>query len=296
MKPASKKLNIMTFDVEEWFHILDLPEPPGKSEWPKLASRAQVGLEYFIEALEESNTSCTFFVLGWLAEKNPNLVRKICSSNHEIASHGYSHELISQQNPVDFREDLRRSKRIIEDITGREILGYRGPGFSITEKNMWAFEIILGEGFKYDATLYPGRHGHGGIPNCPSVPFIINTKSGLLEEFPVPVVSIGGLGTAFSGGGYFRLFPSFIIHALITLFNWRSKPVLSYLHPRDLDPGAPRLSMPINRRVKCYINLTETPKKLRKMLSQHEFASISHWRSANKTPMAIVDLNKGIRH
>jgi polysaccharide deacetylase family protein (PEP-CTERM system associated) len=295
MKSTSEQLNIMTFDVEEWFHILDLPNPPDRSKWTKLASRAQIGLDLFLEALEESNTTCTFFVLGWLAEKDPNLVKKICSSHHEVASHGYSHELISKQCPVDFRDDLRRSKRIIENISGWETIGYRGPGFSITEKNMWAFDIILKEGFKYDSTLYPGRHGHGGIPGCPSVPFKISTRGGLLEEFPVPVVSIGGVGTAFSGGGYFRLFPAFFINKLINLYNRKGRPVVSYFHPRDFDTDVPRISMPINRRLKCYINLSHTLKKLKKMLSNHKFVSISHWRSTNQALMATVDMKKEIR-
>jgi len=151
----------MTFDLEEWFHILDLPDNPNSELRTKTVYRAEQGLEIFLELIERHHITCTFFVLGWLAERNPGIIRKIDTSRHEIASHGYGHEMITSLKPEEFREDISRAKKILEDLTGREVNGYRGPGFSITEKNMWAFDCISEAGYSYDATLYPGKHVHG---------------------------------------------------------------------------------------------------------------------------------------
>lgn len=287
----NKISNILTFDVEEWFHILDLPTCPEKTKWIYLESRLEYGLERFLEGISGTETSCTFFILGWVAEHYPRIVKRIASSNNEIAAHGYGHELITKQSPRAFREDIRKAKTVLEDIIGKPITGYRGPGFSITKQNTWVFETILSEGFTYDATLYAGKHGHGGISLIPSVPFRILTPSGPLEEYPVPTITFGPINTAFSGGGYFRLFPEFIINRFIQSFNAKGKPVLSYLHPRDLDPDTPRLSMPINRKIRCYINLSQTFRKLRKIVNQHSFVSISNWRNLFGKSLPTIELS-----
>ena len=282
----------MTFDLEEWFHILELPEPVRQSEWSSLPSGAEVGLDVFLELLDQNNITCTFFVLGWVAEKRPDLVRKISSLNHEVASHGYLHELIRNVEVDHFRIDIRRSKQLLEDITGKKVKGYRGPGFSITAKNPWALEIIAEEGFEYDATLYPGHHAHGGIPGLPITPFILHTNNGYrIEEYPVTLINIGKYRVAFAGGGYFRLFPSFFISRCFRWLNRRGIPVLCYFHARDLDPTIPKLSMPVYRKFKCYVNVSGSIKKLEKLFKNYSFCSVAEWRSLNTNRLPVIILS-----
>jgi len=292
LKNNQKISNILTFDLEEWFHILELPEPVQQSEWSSLPSGAEVGLELFLELLYQNNITCTFFVLGWLADKHPDLVRRISSLNHEIASHGYMHEIIRDIGADRFREDIRRSKKLLEDLTGKQVKGYRGPGFSITLENPWALEIIAEEGFEYDATLYPGHHGHGGIPGLPIKPFILYiNKDHRIEEYPVTLINIAKYRVAFAGGGYFRLFPSFFISRCFGRLNRKGIPVLSYFHSRDLDPTIPKLSMPLYRKFKCYVNVSGSIKKLEKLFKSNSFCSIEEWRSLNFDRLPVVRLN-----
>jgi polysaccharide deacetylase family protein (PEP-CTERM system associated) len=291
IKDKSKVANILTFDLEEWFHILDLPEPVRKSEWDSLPSHAEKGLNLFLDLLLENNITCTFFIVGWIAEKHPEIVRKISSFNYEIASHGYYHELIDSLRPDHFREDIGRAKKVLEDITGSEIKGYRGPGFSITHKNQWAFDIIAEEGFQYDSSLFPGHHSHGGISGLPIKPFILHTSNGQrIEEYPVTLINIANFRIAFSGGGYFRLFPGFFISACIKWLNRKNIPVLSYFHPRDLDANLPRLPMPLKRKFKCYINISRSTAKLEKILKSHTFSSISDWRKYSKNSLPLFSI------
>lgn len=281
----------MTFDLEDWFHILELPKSCSNLDWNSLPSRVDIVLDRLLDLLYRHQTSCTFFFLGWIAERHRNLVRKVSSFGHEIASHGYGHDLIYALGPERFRQDIRRAKAILEDLTGKEIRGYRGPGFSITRNNPWAFDIIADEGFKYDSTVYPGNHGHGGLTGLPRKPFILLTSGGqMLEEYPITLVTIGGYRTAFSGGGYFRLFPFVFISQCIRWLNLHEIPVMSYLHPRDLDAETPRLRMSWKRSFKCYVNLSRSYDKLEKMLSTHRFSSIRDWRRDRHDRLPVCSL------
>jgi polysaccharide deacetylase family protein (PEP-CTERM system associated) len=274
--------NIMTFDLEEWFHILDLPNAPNYISEKDTIYRAERGLERFLELVDRYRVSCTFFVLGWLAERTPGLLKKIDTSFHEIGSHGYGHELITSLKPSVFRNDIHRAKKSLEDLIGKEIIGYRGPGFSITKNNLWAFDIIAEAGYVYDATLYPGEHGHGGIPGLPVRPFSMVTLNGLrLEEYPMSLLEIGPMRLTFSGGGYFRLLPAFFITSCIRILNGRNIPACSYFHPRDLDPDVPKIPMPAIRRFKCYVNISKTYAKLGNIMKAHTFCSIRDWRYEN---------------
>lgn len=284
-------MNLLTFDLEEWFHILDFAIPIRNLDWDSLPPRAELVLDRFLDLLSYRHISCTFFVLGWMAEKHPNLVRKINSFDHEIASHGYGHDLVYSLKPKRFRHDIRRAKMIVEDLTGKEIQGYRAPGYSITPQNMWAFDIIAEEGFLYDASLYPGKHGHGGIPGLPCKPFILLTIGDQqIEEYPVTLMNMFGYRTAFAGGGYFRLFPFWFISRCISHMNNQGIPVMSYLHPRDLDPDTPRLPMSWERKFKCYVNLSHSWAKLEKMLSAHSFGSIKDRRDSVKDSFPLFSL------
>jgi polysaccharide deacetylase family protein (PEP-CTERM system associated) len=277
--------------LEEWFHILDLPISDGGRNWDTLPSRVEAGLERFLDLLSRHDISCTFFILGWVAERYPNLVRRVNSCGHEIASHGYSHELIYDLGPERFRQDIRQAKAILEDLIGNQVRGYRGPGFSITRENAWAFDIIAEEGFQYDATLYPGKHGHGGISGLPCTPFVLLTLgSQELEEYPITLINLRWHRIAFSGGGYFRLFPFFLVSQCIKRLNHRGIPVMSYFHPRDLDPDAPHIRMSWKRRFKCYVNVSSTYRKLEKMLSIYPFGSIRYWQGQRNKELPWVSL------
>jgi polysaccharide deacetylase family protein (PEP-CTERM system associated) len=251
----------------------------------------EASLERFLDLLSRHNISCTFFILGWIADKYPNLVRRVSSCGHEIASHGYGHDLIYDLGPERFRQDIRRAKAILEDLIGTEVQGYRGPGFSITRENSWAFDIIAEEGFQYDATLYPGKHGHGGISGLPCSPFVLLTLDGReLEEYPITLIQLKDYRIAFSGGGYFRLFPFFLVSQRIKWFNRQEIPVMSYFHPRDLDSDTPRLPMSWKRKFKCYINVSSCYRKLEKMLSTHPFGSIRNWQGMKNQRLPKVSL------
>ena len=276
-------MNLLTFDLEDWFHILDLKDrQPMLSEWHTFPSRLELNTERILAMLDERKIHATFFILGWIVDKYPAVVRKIKALGHEIACHGYGHELISGMARDHFREDLRRSKGILEDVTGMPIDGYRGPGFSITLENLWAFDVIAEEGFSYDASVYPGEHGHGGVQGLPSEPFRMLTLDGhALDEFPVTILAFAKFRVAFSGGGYFRLCPLPVMTRLISNLNERGKPVMVYLHPRDLDPETPRMSMPFRRRFKCYVNISGSNEKLGCILDRHAFCAIRDWRTSH---------------
>ena len=298
MKDEQKKtLNLLSIDLEDWFHILDLRNGlPSTGEWDALPSRLELNTEIILELLSENKTIATFFVLGWIAQKYPGIIERINACGHEIACHGYRHDLISDLTPAEFRDDIRRAKLILEDTIGKKVKGYRGPGFSITLKNLWAFDVIAEEGFEYDATLYPGSHGHGGIPALPATPFLLSTLRGhRIEEFPVTVATLGKYRFGFSGGGYFRLFPFAMISGLIKGLNARKVPVMVYIHPRDLDPLTPRLKMSMKRRFKCYVNIAGSQKKLQKLLKRHNFATIQGWRNEWSESLEKISL-KGLPH
>ena len=286
--------NLLTFDIEEWFHILDLQDnQPKFSDWDAFPPRLEFNVERLLELLSGQTIRATFFILGWIAKKYPSIVNNICSLGHEIASHGYKHDLIYDLTREKFRDDIRRAKGTLEDITGKAVRGYRGPGFSITSQNLWALDIIVEEGFEYDATLYPGSHGHGGIHGLPSEPFVLITPDNYrLVEYPASVCNIGGYQIGFSGGGYFRLFPLFIITRLIKSFNNRGAPVLIYMHPRDLDPETPKLQMPFIRQFKCYVNLSHSYEKLRNILSKHSFLPISEWEAEHRDNLKTVSIKE----
>jgi polysaccharide deacetylase family protein (PEP-CTERM system associated) len=291
MQADEKVLNFLTVDFEEWFHILDLPGKTSGVEMHGL-SRIEENVDRLLDLFDRQGVLATFFILGEVAEKHPRILKRIASMGHEMASHGYSHELIYEMGPDKFRKDIRRGKAIVEDLIGRRVEGYRGPGFSIMAQNVWAFDIIHEEGFRYDASVYPGTHGHGGLPNLPSKPFALTTINGYhIEEFPVTVLRLGTYRVAFSGGGYFRLFPFIAITLLIESFNRRGVPVMVYLHPRDIDPETPRLRMPLKRRFKCYVNVSRSYDKLRKILGRHTFGAIRDWSDGEREKIPTISLS-----
>ena len=270
-------VNVLSFDLEDWFHILDIPDGKGINQWSEYEPKIESITYKILDILQTRNTKATFFVLGWIAERYPHLVKRIQDHGHELGCHGYAHQLITTLNQREFSNDLLKARDIIGNIIGHQPLSYRGPGFSITIDNEWALETIAECGFKYDSTIYPGKHGHGGHQNFNSSPVtvIFGNSDKNLKEFPVSVTRIFGKQMCFSGGGYLRLLPYSIIKKKIEKFNAQKIPVMIYLHPRDFDPDTPQLKMPYYRAFKCYINLKSTTLKLVRLLEHFKFTTLS---------------------
>jgi polysaccharide deacetylase family protein (PEP-CTERM system associated) len=242
----------------------------------------------------------TFFILGWLAERYPDLVRRIQKEGHEIACHGYAHRLVYTQSRDEFRQDIKRAKSTLEDITGSEVVGYRAPSYSITDKSQWAFEVLAEEGFKYDSSIFPIRHDFYGMPNAPRFPFVVslngtdNVEFSVLNfelnsfspsplaprhsliEFPISTIKLFGQNVPISGGGYFRLFPySLIRKGLRNINEKEGKPFIFYMHPWEIDPNQPRVNGVSSRsKFRHYVNLDKTEIKFKRLLNDFQFSTI----------------------
>ena len=261
--------NGLTFDIEEWFHILNLPTSPPFSMWDTLENTVEPNTYRLLEILDESGTKATFFVLGWIAKRYPALVRAIHAAGHEVGSHGSMHDLVYKQGRERFREDLARARGELEDLIGSVVIGYRAPGFSITEKTPWAFDEIRRAGFLYDSSVFPASRNHGGFRGALVYPHEISLPSGQrLIEFPISVLKFNRFRIPFSGGGYLRLFPYLILRYGIQTINRLEQPACIYLHPREIDPTHPRVAMSKVRAFQSYVNLRTTEPKLRSLLAE----------------------------
>ena len=253
---------VLTVDVEDWFHILDSPAVPEMAEWDGLESRIARNVERILELLEARSVRATFFWLGWAAERHPELVRGCLEGGHEVASHGYGHVLAYQVGPEAFREDAIRGKRVLEDLTGGEIQGFRAAGFSARDDTAWVFEEIRRAGYRYDSSVFPAARGHGGMVRSRLEPYVLETPAGLLVEVPQSVVTVFGKRLSLFGGGYLRLAPRGLIDWGIRRLEAAGRPLLVYIHPREIDPEHPRLPLSPIRRLKSYVNLESTYPKL----------------------------------
>jgi polysaccharide deacetylase family protein (PEP-CTERM system associated) len=262
-RPKGKLHSCLTIDVEDWFHILDSPAVPGIKQWPSLESRIERNLKEMLAVLDSFSVKVTFFWLGWLAERHRDLVRKCRDAGHEIASHGYAHILAYEVGPDAFREDITLARDILENIIGDQVRGFRAPGFGITKKAPWAFDVIKESGYQYDSSVFPASRGHGGIADAPLTPYFIETRSGHLLEIPMSIVEIFGRRTSLFGGGYLRLANKLIIKWGIDKLQAAGRPLIVYLHPREIDPAQPHLPLSMLRQFKCYVNLSSTLPKLK---------------------------------
>lgn len=271
-------MNILTFDVEEWFHLLDFDATRTEAEWGKYEVRIHNNLERIFRILDDTNTKATFFVIGWVAKTYPDLIRKI-AEKYQIGCHTMNHQLVWQQTPDEFRKDVETGVKMLEDITGKKVECFRAPGFSIRESEGWAYEILADLGIKYDCSVFPAAHAHGGLPIYPkAAPGIIEYKGIQMKEFPVGFKSIASKHIIFSGGGYFRLCP----YSLIKKWSKESSDYLmAYIHPRDLDAGQPMLKgLSMARKFKSYVGLKGAEKKLRQWLTDFKFVNIETASSA----------------
>jgi peptidoglycan-N-acetylglucosamine deacetylase len=267
-------VNALSFDIEDWFHMVEIDAVADPGQWPSLPSIVERYTEWMIETVTEANVTATFFVLGWIAERYPNLVRMMVEHGHEVGTHSYWHRKVYELSPDEFRNDMRRSIGVIEDAGGQRVRGFRAPSFSITPGTEWAFDVMHELGLEYDASLFPAPRGHGGYP-CEQRPHAFaNAPSGRpMPELPMSVMKLGPARVPFSGGGYMRLLPGWLICRGFDQLAAQGMPTVVYLHPRDFAPDCPRVPMPLKRRFKCYVGLHTTKAKLRMLLERYRFDS-----------------------
>jgi len=264
--------NGLSFDIEDWFQVENLKKVISRDRWESCELRVVQNTRKILGILERHQTQATFFVLGWVAERYPTLVKEIAAEGHEIASHGYGHELIYKLTPEVFYADIRRSREILESITGHPVIGYRAPSFSITTKSQWALEVLKKAGFLYDSSIFPTSfHNRYGFNGTSRLPF--QFRNGL-AEIPLSIYPIAGANFPLAGGGYFRLFPYFYFQLFFRRMNKQGKPIVFYLHPWELDPEQPRMKVCLNYRFRHYVNLEKTENRLEKLLKDFSFVPL----------------------
>lgn len=271
-----RPVNAFTIDVEDYFHVAALASAISRDSWPQRESRVERNTERLLVLLAERGVRGTFFVLGWVADHSPGLVRRIAQAGHEIACHGYSHQLIYRQAPEEFREETQRAKGLLEDLIGAPVLGYRAASFSITRESLWALDTLIDAGFRYDSSIFPIRHDRYGLPDATPEPNVLRAPSGrTLVEFPMSAARFLGVQVPVSGGGYFRILPYWLTRAGLKQINQRrGLPFTFYLHPWELDPAQPRFKVGAFSRFRHYTNLARCEERLRRVLEDFEFTSM----------------------
>jgi polysaccharide deacetylase family protein (PEP-CTERM system associated) len=300
-------MSALTIDVEEYFQVSGFEHLIPRASWGNFESRVERETDRLLGILDEHQVAATFFMLGWTTERHPALVRRIQAAGHELGCHSFAHRLVYQCNREEFREDTRRAKRLVEDLAGAAVIGYRAPSFSITRKSLWALEVLAEEGFLYDSSIFPILRDRYGIPTAPRYPFRVplngrrcsalesvesiellsegepgrNSKfeirnSNSIVEFPPSTLRLLGLNLPVGGGGYLRLFPQWAFHRAVNqIINREGKPAILYIHPWELDPNQPRFRNGSRlSRFRQYVNLEETEARLRTVLSLWRFSTL----------------------
>jgi len=288
----------LSIDVEDYFHVAALAKVIDPSDWGSLPSRVEQNTERLLELFDRVDTKATFFVLGWVAERYPGLIRKLADAGHEIASHGYSHQLIYSQTPAVFTEETRRSKALLEDIVQQPVTGYRAASYSITHESLWALDILAELGFTWDSSVFPIRHDRYGIPNSPRGPYTIRTgNGGLIREFPLTTAKVLGTTLPAAGGGYFRQFPYPLFKALFRQASENGRyPQMFYLHPWEIDPDQPRYnSASWLSRFRHYTNLDKCYGRLERLLSDFRFTTVSDSYHQQQPEQVMLHHNEMIR-
>lgn len=271
----SRLVNMMTVDVEDYFHVSAFDEVVPRRDWDKMEYRVEASTERLLALFDEAGVSATFFVLGWVGARSPQLVARIAAAGHEIASHGFAHRLVYELAPDEFRADVRKSKQILEDAAGCEVQGYRAPSFSVTRRSLWALDVLIDEGFRYDSSIFPIHHDRYGIPVSPRAPYTIRTGAGSLVEIPASTLALGSFNLPIAGGGYFRILPyQWTRWGMARLNRTERRPAIFYLHPWEIDADQPRLYPSALGRFRHYRNLDQTERRLRTLLRDFAFASI----------------------
>lgn len=265
----------MTVDVEDYFHVSAFSESIDRSDWDKHTLRVERNTHQLLDLFDGHDIKATFFVLGWVADRVAGLISEIASRGHEVACHGYSHQLVYRQTPDVFREETLRSKGLLEDIIQSPVRGYRAASYSITNKSLWALDILAEAGFEYDSSIFPVRHDRYGIPDAPKYPYQLTTPNGqTLVEFPLSTAKLLGYRLPMAGGGYFRLYPYALTRMGLRQINHRDgKPFIFYLHPWEIDTDQPRIDASWLSRFRHYNNLDKCESRLRRLMSDFSFTT-----------------------
>ena len=266
---------MLSFDVEEYFQV-EAAARIGRQDWPSFEMRLPQSVDRILAMLAEHGSTATFFVLGWVARQEPQVVRRIAEAGHEIASHGMDHRMIHTLSRGELRDDLTRSKRTLEDLAGARVIGYRAPTFSLNHATAWAIDALAESGFEYDSSVFPIHHDRYGVPDAPARPHVAAGPSGsrILEIPPLTIRRLG-VNWPVGGGGYFRLLPQWMTARAIGAAARCGNPAMIYLHPWELDPGQPVLDMPVLARWRHRVNLSRTEGKLRRLLERFRFSSVA---------------------
>lgn len=268
-------LNALTIDVEDYYHVSAFDRCLSRQQWDDLPARVGDNTRKLLDRLAEADVRGTFFILGWVAERQPGLIRAIHSAGHEIGCHGYAHRLIYEQTPPQFRADLRQARLLLEDILGERVVAYRAPSFSITKRSLWALDVLVEEGFLFDSSIYATHHDRYGIAGAPLHPHRIERDEGSLWEFPPPVWRLMKYPLPIGGGGYFRLYPYGLTRRGLQAINAAGRPFAVYLHPWEFDPEQPRLRPGMMRAFRHYVGLRRTEERLVRLLKDFRFGTLA---------------------
>ena len=267
--------NALTVDVEDYFHVSAFAKNISRKDWDNHPLRVEKNTQRLLDLFDEAQVKATFFVLGWVADRNKGLVKEIAERGHEVASHGYSHQLIYNQTQDVFREETIRSKSLLEDIVQMPVRGYRAASYSITKNSIWALDILAEAGFDYDSSIFPVRHDRYGIPDAKEMPHILKTPQGhSLVEFPLSTAKIFNYKLPVAGGGYFRLYPYILTRSGLRQVNSRQQPFIFYLHPWEIDPDQPKVEAGWFSRFRHYNNLEKCEPRLQRLMQDFQFGTV----------------------
>ena len=265
--------NAMSIDLEDWFCVHNMSQAISREDWNKCEMRVVANTRRILELLAAHKTEATFFTLGWIAEQVPELVREIEAAGHEIATHGYSHTLLTEMTPESFEADLKKALLVTQRCINQAIVGFRAPSFTVTGRTLWAVDVLTRNGILYDSSIFPvGFHPDYGMPDVSLSVYRHNASS--LVEFPMSCAEVMGSRIPCSGGGYFRILPYAITKRLLERCNAQGRPVIFYIHPWEIDPGQPRVKLPMFKRFRHYYNLDKTMGRLERLLNDFEFTSV----------------------
>ena len=279
-------VNMMTVDVEDYFQVSAFERVVSRAAWGTCESRVVANTNRLLDLFDDAGVKATFFVLGWIADRFGALVREIGARGHEIASHGYHHQLVYTLTPQQFRDDVRTAKRVLEDACGKPVLGFRAPSYSLVSSSLWALDTLIEAGYIYDASIFPIHHDRYGIPGAQRHPHILQRARGALIEVPASTTRVGNVNLPIAGGGYFRLLPySWARWGIHRVNSLERQPVVFYLHPWEVDPDQPRMPVGTATRLRHYGGLASTAKRLQRLLRDFRFDSVATVMSV--TPIGL---------